>query len=110
MEPDLKIFGHKVVSSIYSLGRRCELEQPKLIQQNAWGKTVNELITSDAWKAQKVISAEEGLVAIAYERKFGEWSRLYQMAKQYLYSPSGGLYSCPLAMTDGAAKTIEVNN
>ena len=24
-----------------------------------------------------------------------------------MYSPASGLYSCPLAMTDGAAKTIE---
>jgi hypothetical protein len=35
-------------------------------------------------------------------------SRLYQMAKLYLYAPSSGLYGCPLAMTDGAAKSIEV--
>ena len=26
----------------------------------------------------------------------------------YLFAASSGLYSCPLAMTDGAAKTIEV--
>lgn len=31
------------------------------------------------------------------------------MAKLFLYSPSSGLYGCPLAMTDGAARTIEVN-
>ena len=36
------------------------------------------------------------------------YSRIYQMAKLFLYSPSSGLYGCPLAMTDGAAKTIEV--
>lgn len=29
------------------------------------------------------------------------------MAKLYLFCPSSGLYSCPLAMTDGAAKVIE---
>lgn len=36
------------------------------------------------------------------------FSRLYQAAKLFLFSPSSGLYSCPLAMTDGAANTIEV--
>lgn len=36
-------------------------------------------------------------------------SRLHQAAKLLLYSPSSGLYSCPLAMTDGAAKLVEVN-
>ncbi|WAR04349.1 ACD11-like protein [Mya arenaria] len=33
--------------------------------------------------------------------------RVYGMAKLYLNCPSSGLYSCPLAMTDGAAKIIE---
>ncbi|EDO25521.1 predicted protein, partial [Nematostella vectensis] len=33
--------------------------------------------------------------------------RVYQAVKLYLFSPSSGLYSCPLAMTDGAAKTLE---
>lgn len=31
-----------------------------------------------------------------------------QMVKLYMFSPVSGLYSCPLAMTDGAAKTIQV--
>ena len=35
-------------------------------------------------------------------------SRVYQMSKLYVYSPSSGLYTCPLAMTDGAAKVIQV--
>lgn len=35
-------------------------------------------------------------------------SRVYQMSKLYLFSPSSGLYTCPLAMTDGAAKVIQV--
>ncbi|GFN79983.1 isobutyryl-coa dehydrogenase, mitochondrial, partial [Plakobranchus ocellatus] len=35
--------------------------------------------------------------------------RLYQMAQFYLYEPSAGLYGCPLAMTNGAARTIEVS-
>ena len=30
------------------------------------------------------------------------------MAKTYLWCPSSGLYSCPLAMTDGAAMLIKV--
>ena len=30
------------------------------------------------------------------------------MVKLFMFSPVSGLYSCPLAMTDGAAKTIQV--
>jgi len=56
----------------------------------------------------KRVSAEEGIVALGYDAGLGEWARLTQFAKMYLYTPSSGLYSCPLAMTDGAAKTIQV--
>ena len=58
----------------------------------------------------KTISAEEGLIASAYENKYGEYDRLCQMAKNYMFCPSSGLYSCPLAMTDGAAKCIISKN
>ena len=36
---------------------------------------------------------------IAYEKKYGQFSRIYQVAKLMLYAPASGLYSCPLAMT-----------
>ena len=58
----------------------------------------------------KNISAKEGLIAIPYEKTFSVYSRLYQILKLYLFAPSSGLFSCPLAMTDGAAKTIQVEN
>lgn len=35
-------------------------------------------------------------------------SRVFQMSKLFIFSPSSGLYTCPLAMTDGAAKVIQV--
>ncbi|KAG8455626.1 hypothetical protein GDO86_001724 [Hymenochirus boettgeri] len=55
----------------------------------------------------KELSAEEGMVAEAYERRYSNWSRLVQVAKLYLFAPSAGLFTCPLAMTDGAARVIE---
>ncbi|XP_012946238.1 acyl-CoA dehydrogenase family member 11 [Aplysia californica] len=105
---DLERFGQRVTEDIYQNSLRMEAEQPKLEQMDAWGKRVDRLITSSAWQDMKTIAAEEGLIACAYERNFGEWSRLYQMAKMYLYEPSAGLYGCPLAMTNGAAKTLEL--
>ncbi|XP_013777963.2 acyl-CoA dehydrogenase family member 11-like isoform X2 [Limulus polyphemus] len=104
---DLLEFGEAIVANIDQLSKQCEALPPQLIIYNAWGKREEKLWTCDAWKKMHNLSAKEGLVAIGYERKFGEFSRLYQMAKLYLYAPSSGLYTCPLAMTDGAAKTIE---
>lgn len=116
-------------------GRECEVNPPRLVHFNPWGRRVDHIVTSEAWKRMKDLSAQEGLVAIGYEKLYGEWrygalffpdwlvcvklnnlflihfmcsSRVYQMSKLYIYSPSSGLYTCPLAMTDGAAKVIQV--
>ncbi|XP_076452464.1 acyl-CoA dehydrogenase family member 11-like [Babylonia areolata] len=107
IEADLERFGHRVGTDIYDLHLRCEREPPTLEQTDAWGHRVDVLRTSTAWTAMHSIAAQEGLIALAYERQFGASSRLYQVSKLYLFSPSSGLYGCPLAMADGAAKIIE---
>ncbi|XP_028400377.1 acyl-CoA dehydrogenase family member 11-like [Dendronephthya gigantea] len=104
---DLKRFGERVAGEIYELGYHAELNQPILQHYDAWGRRVDEIKTSQEWKNLKAISAEEGLISIGYENKHHEWSRLHQISKLYLFSPSSGLYSCPLAMTDGAAKILK---
>lgn len=104
---DLCAFGEHVAKEVDGWGRECEVNPPRLMHFDPWGRRVDHIVTSHAWKRMKDLSAQEGLVAIGYERSFGEWSRVYQMSKLYLFSPSSGLYTCPLAMTDGAAKVIQ---
>ncbi|KAM9743649.1 acyl-CoA dehydrogenase family member 11 isoform 1-T3 [Menidia menidia] len=104
---DLRTFGERVATEVDGWGRDCEVNPPRLERFDPWGRRVDHIVTSEAWKRMKDLSAEEGLVAIGYERSFGEWSRVYQMSKLYVFSPSSGLYTCPLAMTDGAAKVIQ---
>lgn len=82
--------------------------QPTLRTFNEYGVRVDEVKTSAAWKAEHVASAEEGLVALAYEKGASYVSRLQQFAKLLMYVPSSGMYSCPLAMTDGAARLLEL--
>ncbi|XP_053726571.1 acyl-CoA dehydrogenase family member 11-like [Synchiropus splendidus] len=104
---DLCAFGERVATEVDTWGRECELTPPRLVHFDPWGRRVDHIVTSPAWQRMKGLSAQEGLVAIGYERQFAEWSRVYQMSKLFLYSPSSGLYTCPLAMTDGAAKVIQ---
>src|SRR5690606_8957647 len=51
----------------------------------------------------------EGLIALPYEAPFGRDSRVAQFALAYLFTPSTDVYACPLAMTDGAARTLTVS-
>ncbi len=107
VESDFKKFGQRLVTDILAFSNDAETNPPYLVSHDPWGRRVDEIITSNGWKQLDKVSAEEGIVAIGYERKYGEYSRLIQFAKIFLFHPSSAYYSCPLAMTDGAAKLIE---
>jgi len=66
-------FGEKVATSIYDLHLQCGSEPPFLRQFDAWGNRIDEIVTSPAWKQQKSIAAEEGIIAIPYLRKHSEY-------------------------------------
>lgn len=46
--------------------------------------------------------------AIFYERQFGEYSRVYGFAKILLLVGDTQEVFCPLSMTDGAARILEL--
>ncbi|XGW16921.1 hypothetical protein V3C99_001949 [Haemonchus contortus] len=108
VEKDLSRFGERIVKEIDYLGRKCELNQPKLEPFDAWGKRVDQLIVCPEWYRLKEICAEEGLISIGYQKDVQPLvRRIHQFAKLYLFSPSAGLTTCPMAMTDGAVKTLK---
>ncbi len=107
--PDLERFGRLVATDCIRWAREAETNPPKLTQFDAFGRRVDEIKVSQGWLELERVAAEDGLVAIGYERKQGEHSRLYQFVKLYLYTASSAIYTCPLAMTDGAARLIELH-
>jgi len=109
IEPDLRRLGHRAATDILALGESAEASPPRHVPYDAWGRRVDRIETSDAWRELDRISASEGIVATAYERRHGAHSRIHQFARLYLFAPSSALYSCPLAMTDGAARFLEVH-
>ncbi len=106
---ELEGFGKLITSVIENLGCEAEREIPVLIQFDAWGNRIDQIRTSRAWQELDAVAAREGLVAIGYERKYGAASRLLQFAKLALFHPASAFYTCPLAMTDGAARVIELS-
>jgi alkylation response protein AidB-like acyl-CoA dehydrogenase len=108
-EPELARFGQRVVDEIPLLATDAETHPPRLVSFDPWGRRIDRIEVAAGWQALDRISAEEGLVAIGYERQFGAASRLVQFAKLYLFNPSSAVYTCPLAMADGAARLIEVH-
>ncbi|HKG95398.1 MAG TPA: acyl-CoA dehydrogenase family protein [Gemmatimonadaceae bacterium] len=108
VEGDYRRLGGLAAGEWLALAEAAEAEPPRHVPYDAWGRRVDRIETSAAWRALDRVSAEEGLVAAAYERRHGEHSRVDQFARLYLFGPSSAVYNCPLAMTDGAARCLEL--
>ncbi len=109
VEEDLMPFGDRVVGDIWDACVLARQNEPHLQQFDAWGHRIDEIHTSKAWQVLGQVAAEEGMIALGYERRLGALSRIHQAAKLYLFNPASAIYTCPLAMSDGAARLIEVH-
>lgn len=104
--PSLVEMGRLAGADLYQLQLADRLNEPRLTQWDAWGNRIDRIELTPLWQRAEYIAAEHGVVATAYERKHGSLSRVHQCALAYLFTPSTDIYSCPLAMTDGAARTL----
>lgn len=106
VEPALREMGRLAGGELYELQLTDRLNEPVLTQWDAWGERVDRIEVTPLWKKAQRLAAEFGVVAAAYEQTYGRFSRLYQFALAYLFHPSTDVYTCPLAMTDGATRTL----
>lgn len=106
IEPALDAMGELAGGELYRFQLADRENEPTLTQWDAWGSRIDRVEVSPLWHRAERIAAEQGLVATAYERRHGAYSRVHQFALVYLFTPSADLYSCPLAMTDGAARAL----
>src|SRR5574338_469078 len=79
---------------------------PVLTQWDPWGNRIDKIEVSPLWKEAQVLAARHGMVAAGYEGRLGAHARTHQFAIVHVLGPSLDVYSCPLAMTDGAARTL----
>ena len=106
---ELHCLGQRVIGrEMLDACQDAETHTPFVEEYDSFGNRVSRLRTAAGWKYMKTIAAEEGIVATAYERKYAEQSRIVQFAKVYIYHPSAAMFGCPLAMTDGAARLLEL--
>src|SRR6266511_852113 len=106
VEPALRKLGELAGGQLYQMQLADRLNEPVLTQWDAWGQRIDRIEVSPLWRAAERLAAEQGIVAAAYERTYGRLSRPYQFALAYLFHPSTDVYTCPLAMSDGAARTL----
>jgi acyl-CoA dehydrogenase len=110
IEPSLEDLGRLAGGELYRMQLADRLNEPRLVRWDAWGARVDAVEVSPVWRVAERLAAERGLVAVAYERRHGPHSRVHQAALAHLFTPATDIYSCPLAMTDGAARTLLASN
>ena len=106
IEASLREMGRLAGGELYQMQLADRLNQPIHTAWDAWGNRIDHIELTPLWRAAERIAAEHGVVATAYEQRYGSYSRVHQSALAYLFTPSTDIYSCPLAMTDGAARTL----
>jgi alkylation response protein AidB-like acyl-CoA dehydrogenase len=106
VEPELAELGELSGGRLFQLQLEDRLSEPRLVPWDAWGNRVDRIELTPLWKEAAVLAARHGLVATPYERRHGAWSRTVQFALLHVVEPSLDVYSCPLAMSDGAARTL----
>jgi acyl-CoA dehydrogenase len=105
-EPELLELGELAAGTLCDLQHADRRNEPALTQWDAWGTRIDRVETTRLWQDAERLAVRLGLTAIPYERKDGLWSRTRQFALAYLFHPVTDVYSCPLAMTDGAARAL----
>jgi alkylation response protein AidB-like acyl-CoA dehydrogenase len=103
---ELESLGNLIRDELRPLQIEDRANEPRLVQWDAWGKRVDRIELTRTWARAKTLAAEYGLVATPYEKRYGAYARPVQAALIYLFNPVTDTYTCPLAMTDGAAKTL----
>ena len=96
--------GAATAGELHALGEQAEAEQPVHVPFDPWGNRIDEIRTSPAWKRLQAFAAEHAIVASGYEP--GPHRRVVHATLLHLFSASSATYSCPLAMTDAAARVL----
>lgn len=106
IEPELRELGALSGGPLHRLQLADLTNEPVLTQWDPWGNRIDHIELTPLWKEAAKLAATHGLVAAGYDAPLGARARVQQFAKVHVLNPSLDVYSCPLAMTDGAARTL----
>ncbi|MCW0202521.1 MAG: acyl-CoA dehydrogenase family protein [Rhodanobacter thiooxydans] len=81
--------------------------KPVLTQWDAWGQRVDRIELTPAWQEGAAMTTRHAVLAAGHADS--EHARLEEFARVYLYHLASEFYTCPLAMTDGAATAIKAS-
>ncbi|MEO8748035.1 MAG: acyl-CoA dehydrogenase family protein [Rhodanobacter sp.] len=81
--------------------------RPTLTQWGAWGERIDRIELTAAWQDGPRMTTQHNLLRAGHAES--EHARLEEFARVYLYHLASEFYTCPLAMTDGAATALKAS-
>jgi alkylation response protein AidB-like acyl-CoA dehydrogenase len=81
--------------------------KPVLTRWGAWGQRIDRIELTTAWQEGPQLTTRHAVLAAGHSNH--GHARLEEFARVYLYHLASEFYTCPLAMTDGAATAIKAS-
>lgn len=104
--PRFKALGQAAGAEVKEWADAAEATPPWLQPFDAWGRRVDRIHCAAAWDRLKEYSVQQRIVSSGYAEELGASARTIQAVLIYLFSSSSATYTCPLAMTDAAARVL----
>lgn len=108
IEPDLEALGAHAAEA-WRVARSSASVEPVLTRWDAWGARVDRIEITPVWRDGAALTARFGFVAAGHDTRSGEFARIDQLVRVYLYHVASEFYTCPLAMSDGAATALKAS-
>lgn len=98
----------KNVTEYQNLAFEAEQSPPTLQVFDAFGKRINKVNTSHAWKMLREAAIKEKIISDVYSGRFGVAARFVQVIKIYLFHASSAMWGGPMAVSDGLAALLKI--
>ena len=106
LDTDLDALGDYALLA-FERSSRSTRRKPVLTQWDAWGHRIDRVELTTTWLEGPELTTRHAILASGHESH--EFARLEEFARAYLYHVASEFYTCPLAMTDGAATALKAS-
>ncbi len=108
----LEYIGKEAAGKINELSMLADKSGPQLIKRDAYGETINEIRFHPAYWDLMKIAVKSEMFRVKWEpasnKKFNKEKQQLGFALGYFYAMSESGQYCPLCMTDGVARLIDL--
>ncbi|MCP1374221.1 acyl-CoA dehydrogenase family protein [Dyella lutea] len=106
LDADLEALGDYAITA-WERTTTTTRRRPELIRWDGWGRRVDRIELTPAWQEGAAMTTRHAVLASGHAGS--PHARLEEFARVYLYHVASEFYTCPLAMTDGAATALKAS-